>query len=221
MDKERFQNWMIPFLQVQHVDARHPDMRVPLDAIDSSKVATWYGNKLWFYESLEGLARLDARLIEGDRGLLAYAHRDQYFADIRTDQITLSGLWLMGTYEWLRTFRERLKESKHPQQNHFIALCHRFGSVRVPLAKFEPQRDKGNRKLKGYSIARPGMSRKGTGWLVDDGVFVSRLELANELIAALTEYDPFPGFSEQFPRPPKGPSDLAEFLCDEPWPIQR
>jgi hypothetical protein len=67
MDKDRLQNWMVPLLQVQHVDARHRDMREPVDAMDSSDVATWYGNKLWFYESLRGLARLDARLIEGDR----------------------------------------------------------------------------------------------------------------------------------------------------------
>src|SRR5262245_22607089 len=146
MDKARFQSWMTSFLQVQHVDARHPEMRLPLDAMDSSNMATWYGNKLWFYESLQGLARLDARLIEGDRGLLACTHRDQYFSDTQTDQITLSGLWLMGTYEWLRTFKVRLKESQHPQQKDFVALCDRFGSVRVPLAKFEPQQDRGNRK---------------------------------------------------------------------------
>jgi hypothetical protein len=126
----------------------------------------------------------------------------------------------MGAYEWLRTFKDRLKESKHPQQRKFIALCNRFGSVRVPLAKFEPQRDKVNKKLKGYSIARPGMSRMGIGWIVDEDVFISRLELANELITALTEYDPFPGVSEPFARPSKGPLDLTEFLCDEPWPLQ-
>lgn len=220
MDKDRLQNWVVPLLQVQHVDARHRDMRVPVDAMDSSDVSTWYGNKLWFYESLQGLARLDARLIEDDRRLLACANRDQYYADTLTDQVTLSGLWLMGAYEWLRTFKDRLKEFKHPQQKKFAALCDRFGTVRVPLAKFESQRDKGNRKLKGYSIARPATSRGGTGWIVDEGVFISRLELANDLITALAEYDPFPGASEWFPRPPKGPLNLTEFLCDEARPLQ-
>jgi hypothetical protein len=185
--------------------------------MDSSNPATWYGNKLWFFESLQGLARLDATLIEGDRKLLVSANRDEHFADANTDQITLSGLWLMGTYEWLRTFKVRLGQAKHPQLPHFNALCARFGSVRVPLAKFEPQRNKNNKKLEGYSIARPGMSRKGSGWLVDEGVFVSRLELANELIIALTEYN---HFSRQILPHPKGPTDLPEFLCDEPWPVQ-
>lgn len=214
MDEDRFQNWMIPFFHVQHVDARHPDMRVPLHAMDSSNVATWYGNRLWFYESLRGLARLDAQLIAGDRRLLAYAHHDQHFADIHTDQITVSGLWLMGAYEWLRTFKARLKESEHPQLREVTALCKKFGSVRVPLAKFEPQRGN-SKKLKGYSIARPGTSSSGTGWLVDDGVFVSRLELANDLITALTEYDPFPKAPALLSRPPRGPLKLTKLLCDE------
>jgi hypothetical protein len=109
----------------------------------------------------------------------------------------------MGAYESLRTFKDRLKEFKHPQQKEFAVLCDRFGTVREPLAKFEPQRDKG-RKLKGYSIARPATSREGAGWIVDEGVFISRLELANDLITALAEYDPFPSTSEWSLARPRG-----------------
>ncbi|WP_348995730.1 hypothetical protein ABFG95_08005 [Achromobacter sp. HNDS-1] len=218
MDETRLQLWGIPFLQVQHVDARHKNLRTPIEATDESDLGTSYGNKLWFYESLKGLARLDAHLVNADRHMLGLKELGPEYADARTDQITLSGLWLMGSYEWLRTFKARLVEAKHPEKKQFIQLCDKFGSVRIPLAKFEPQGAHRNKKVGGYSIARPGVSRSGTGWVVDKGVFVSRLELSNQLITALTEFDPFPGVEPLIPMRASKPLDLPEFLCDEPWP---
>jgi hypothetical protein len=164
MDKERLSQWQVPMILVQNV------------------------NKL-MYEVVKGLARFDAKLAEEDRWVASLPDHSERTADDYDrleDHFTMSQLWVMGAYELIRTFRQQLQKSKHPQLAMYRELVDKFARVRVPLAKLEAARGFQG----GHSIARPGfVVGKGVGWTVRDDEFIRREELADELIRCLTEYN--------------------------------
>lgn len=175
---------MIPIINVQHVNASP-------HSSDELIAAGKYGDKLWFYETLKGLARLDSKLVENDEVInqLSMSGVDQ---DNLTDHIMLSQLWTLGAYELTRAFLQRI-EKKNPSFDEILELIGYFGKVRIPLAKFEVQgAHKKNAKInrdENYSIARPGFAKdKGLGWLIGKENFITRRELADRLIECFSRY---------------------------------
>jgi hypothetical protein len=163
MDKARHQQWISGMMNVQGVE-------------------------MWMYEIVRGLARLDAKLFEEDKwvaNLPDWNDRTLEDRDRLDDHLTISAFWVMGAYEFARTFRQRLKENKHYQQAVFNGLVEKFERVRIPLAKLETPR-----KAPELSrIARAGiLVGYGVGWKVADQQFVTRRELADGLIHAISEY---------------------------------
>lgn len=227
MKRNRIYDWSTPLIHVQNLDARHQTQRISIEDSDENDLSKSYGLKLWFHYTLEGLAKLDAKLVETDMFLLSTDNQSESLKDAQNEQITLSGLWVMGAYEFLRVFSDRIHENRHPQRNEFTKLLQEFGSVRVPLAKLEPQGKSIKKKCeanpaanaKGYFIARPGWSDQGTGWIVAKEKFVSRLSLANKLITGLTHYNHWKNISAANLLPFR-PMELAlpQRLVEGPWP---
>ena len=114
------------------------------------------------------LGRLDTRLIHADE-----TWPDRFFQPNPSDEdstalhehITLSYLWVLGAYEFIRTLCDRVKtdaDEMTPQEVRDILLeaKRRFGRVRMPLAKMEAASKYANEDR---PIAYPGLKR-GREW---------------------------------------------------------
>jgi hypothetical protein len=163
MDKDRYQKWMRGMLNVQGVE-------------------------MWMLEVVRGLARLDAKLVEEDKWVANLPHwegRTEDDHDRLHDHLTVSALWVMGAYEFARTFRQRLHANGHYQLPVFRVLVKKLEKVRMPLAKLEAPRNAPELS----TIARPGIQvGYGVGWKIAEEQFVTRGELADELMHAINEY---------------------------------
>ena len=185
MNETRYQAWMIPMINVQQVNA---SPHTGDELVEAGK----YGDKLWFYETLKGLARLDAQLVESDE-LISQRSISEIDPDELTDHITLSQLWTFGAYELIRTFRQKI-EKENPSFEQIKSVVEFFGDIRIPLAKFEVKgENKKNASInrdEQYSIARPGFTKdQGLGWVIGKEEFTTRRELADRLIDCLSKYE--------------------------------
>lgn len=149
--------------------------------VNSSHTAAKY--ETFMVVSIQGLGRLDHDLYEqdklisknpealslgGDPGALSY-------------HITLSYLWVLGAYEVIRSMRQRIKDLG-VQDEALTTLLRKFERLRMPLAKFEVA----HRHKKDSRIAYPALnSQYGIAWQVSENTFISRGELADELLALL------------------------------------
>jgi hypothetical protein len=137
------------------------------------------------------LGRLDTRLIQADE-----TWPDRFFepnlsyddSSALHEHITLSYLWVLGAYEFIRTLCDRVStddEEKTPAEvrNILLETKGRFARVRMPLAKMEAaskySREDG-------PIAYPGMKRgAGVAWQLNPNTIVTRRELSDALLEAL------------------------------------
>jgi hypothetical protein len=141
---------------------------------------------------VQGLGRLDISLGEGDQLFLANFEENKESvteAMKLTDRFTLSHLWVLGAYELVRTICQRIAENRTavPEEiaRSFEELKREFTRLRVPLAKMESASAHKNTDSR---IAYPALSpTRGIGWEVAQGVFISRQDLADHLLATLED----------------------------------
>lgn len=136
------------------------------------------------------LGRIDVRLIGADE-----AWPDRFFnedlsyddGDTIHEHITLSYLWVLGAYEFIRTLCDRVRADieKTPEEvrNLLLQAKRRFARVRMPLAKMEPASQFANED---GPIAYPGLKRGvGVAWQLNPSTVISRQELSDVLLEAL------------------------------------
>ena len=140
---------------------------------------------------IQGLGRLDVSLIIGDKRF-AELHEETRNtieeATNLTDRITYSYLWVLGSYELIRTLDQRCRENPRLLDNHLANKINEtkqsFERLRIPLAKLEPSR---RHRDTDSPIAYPAIhERMGISWHVSN-VFISRRELSDALLALFEE----------------------------------
>ena len=137
------------------------------------------------------LGRLDTRLIQADE-----TWPDRFFepklsyedSSALHEHITLSYLWVLGAYEFIRTLCDRVSaddEEKTPAEvsNILLEVKGRFARVRIPLAKMEAA---SKYSKEDSPIAYPGIKRgAGVAWQLNPNTIVTRRELSDALLEAL------------------------------------
>jgi hypothetical protein len=129
----------------------------------------------------QGIAWIDALLVKEDKKLVS-GESVGFMGDL-SQHFTQAYLWVLGAYEIVRTLSQFSDETKNSalsaHKNEIRVLKHKFELVRVPLAKFEAPR----RNPNGYTFAWPIIDKqKGTGWLISEGVYITRRELSDEFL---------------------------------------
>jgi len=130
------------------------------------------------------LGKLDATLIEEDGRLIKLSSKDlESIPETLSlnDHITFSYLWILGTYELIRTLDQRCKEKPslldEQLRNDVRNTKYSFERLRIPLAKMEPAQ---RHRQTDYTIAYPAINpRLGIAWKVSDDMFISRRELSD------------------------------------------
>lgn len=141
---------------------------------------------------IQGLGRLDIKLILEDERFNDLRQKDRNTIDeaIRlTDNLTYSYLWVLGSYELVRTLDQRCHKDSNLLSNRLgkriREVKHLFERLRIPLAKMEPSR---RHQDTDASVAYPAIhERLGVSWQVSKDVFISRRELSDALLALLQE----------------------------------
>lgn len=140
------------------------------------------------------LGRLDSKLITTDREILKILPQDpndpkmiQIAIDIG-EHLTLSYLWVLGTYELVRTLENRCRQQPKifgEEINKKIKnLKEYFNRLRVPLAKLVPE---GKHASTDYHIAFPAIGKEGVGWRISSDTIIYRQRLSNKLLKLLEE----------------------------------
>jgi hypothetical protein len=137
------------------------------------------------------LGRLDTRLIQADE-----TWPDRFFgpklsyedSSALHEHITMSYLWVLGAYEFIRTLCDRVStddEAMTPAEvrNILLEVRGRFARVRMPLAKMEAASKFSDVDS---AIAYPGIKRgAGVCWQLNRETIVTRRELSDALLEAL------------------------------------
>lgn len=134
------------------------------------------------------LARLDERLclLDQKHAEMARAPRDAKLRDVPAllDAFGEAYLWVLGSYEAIRTLDQALREmgtTASQRWSALNALKRKFERLRVPLAKVEPARRHASTD---FAFPKPGLSDEhGIAWAIAQGVWVSRAELSDEFLA--------------------------------------
>lgn len=129
----------------------------------------------------QGIAWIDAFLVKEDRRLIA-GEEIGFMGDL-SQHFTQAYLWVLGAYEIVRTISQFSDKNENSvlseHKDEIRKLKHKFELVRMPLAKFEAPR----RNPDGYTFAWPIIDKsKGTGWLISEGVYITRRELSDEFL---------------------------------------
>lgn len=139
---------------------------------------------------VQSLGKMDATLCEMDVSLVEkYKQGGNANEDYELIQghLTHSYLWVLGSYEVIRTLTQSIKENKSDDPaevlERFQNAKKRFARLRIPLAKFEAA--KAHNKTD-YKIAYPGFDYQvGIAWQVSDDVVISRQELSDLFLETL------------------------------------
>lgn len=139
---------------------------------------------------VQSLGQMDANLCETDVSLVEkYKQGGNANEDYELIQghLTHSYLWILGSYEVIRTLTQSIKENKSDDPvevlKRFQDTKKRFARLRIPLAKFEAA--KANNKTD-FKIAYPGFAYDiGIAWQVSDDVVISRQELSDLFLETL------------------------------------
>ena len=101
-----------------------------------------------------------------------------------TESITLAYLWVLGTYEVIRTIDQRYKElGLSAERERSLKLKQIFERLRIPLAKLEPAK---RHKETDFSFAYPALNEShGIAWKVSDTTVISRGELSSAFLEFL------------------------------------
>jgi hypothetical protein len=139
------------------------------------------------------LGRLDTRLIQADeiwperffQGKLSDEDSDSIH-----EHITLSYLWVLGAYEFIRTLCDRidaddLEKTPTEVRDGLLEVKRRYARVRIPLAKMEAASKHADED---GPIAYPGMILGvGVAWQLNPNTIVRRRELSDALLEALEQ----------------------------------
>lgn len=139
---------------------------------------------------VQNLGQMDASLCETDVSLVEkYKQGGNANEDYELIQghLTHSYLWILGSYEVIRTLTQSIKENKSDDPvevlERFQNAKKRFARLRIPLAKFEAAKAHINTDFK---IAYPGFDYEiGIAWQVNDEVVISRQELSDLFLETL------------------------------------
>ena len=139
---------------------------------------------------VQSLGKMDATLCETDVSLVEkYKQGGNANEDYEMIQghLTHSYLWILGSYEVIRTLTQSIKENKSDDPaevlERFQNAKKRFARLRIPLAKFEAV--KAHNKTD-FKIAYPGFAYQiGIAWQVSDDVVISRQELSDLFLETL------------------------------------
>ncbi len=145
--------------------------------------------KAFLAASIQGLGLLDCQLIQNE----AYCwdqnqNGEQSLMDLN-NHLTLSYLWVLGSYEWLRTLDQGVRDKEFLHFGGLLAVRIRetkeaFERLRIPLAKLEAPK----RNPKDNPIAYPARHpENGVAWLITDTDAVTRLDLSNSALGLLGE----------------------------------
>jgi hypothetical protein len=123
-------------------------------------------------------------------GRIDSSKKDLSYEDgtILHEHITLSYLWVLGAYEFIRTLCDRIKMDDHEKtpeevRNILLEAKRRFNWVRVPLAKMEAVSEFATED---GPIAYPGLKAGvGVAWQLNPNTIVTRRELSEALLDAL------------------------------------
>lgn len=166
MDHERYQRWLL-----------------------ASRALLFIESALFF--TVQALGRIDAQLYQ----------RDKRYGEIRVkndgtgdewqqinESAELAYLWVLGSYEVIRTLDQRFRESS-VQFEHLRAFSkpakHQFERVRIPLAKLEAPKAK---KFSERTIAHPALTAAhGLAWVLAPGEVVARTELSDHFLSFLEQ----------------------------------
>lgn len=165
MYEERFERWLKVSIGLARFDPFLPDL-------------------------VQSLGKMDATLCETDVSLVEkYKQGGNANVDYEVIQghLTHSYLWILGSYEVIRTLTQSIKEKKSDDPaevlERFQNAKKRFSRLRIPLAKFEAA--KAHNKTD-FKIAYPGFAYQiGIAWQVSDDVVISRQELSDLFLETL------------------------------------
>lgn len=139
---------------------------------------------------IQSLGRLDVQLLARDEKLLA-GLQNQSETEILNlnDSLTFSYLWVLGSYEVIRTICQRIQESPTsiPSKvaTSFQALKTEIARLRMPLAKLEAA--KAHRETDS-SIAYPTITEgHGISWQLNKSTIITRYSLSESFLNALEE----------------------------------
>jgi hypothetical protein len=147
-----------------------------------------------FAYSLTGLGRLDCAIRSADIPYYNFINGGIKVgepADILVDFQCLSGLWILGMYEIIRTLSQKLSnDSKlgkaHAATDDVNLLKRKFARVRIPLAKFEAaSKFPTDHNYLSHIIGRPN----GWGWVVADKTVINRNELADDVLKIFDKFE--------------------------------
>ncbi|NMX69894.1 hypothetical protein HBO15_21305 [Pseudomonas sp. WS 5111] len=134
---------------------------------------------------IHALGHKDCELIQRDQHALDIHHQietgaiqfnEQLMAEFN-DLHLQSYLWVLGSYEIIRSICERLEGD--PRQKIARDAKHFFERVRMPLAKMATA----NRYREDSPIAYPALNMEhGVAWQVQETVFITRYELSDTFL---------------------------------------
>lgn len=139
---------------------------------------------------IQSLGKMDTDLIKADVEYLENFETLKNSIDESEklgERITASYLWVLGSYEVIRTMSQRISDGVVPASNelaeHFRSVKNDFNRLRVPLAKFEPSQ---RHKSTDSHIAFPGVHLDhGISWQVSEDTHIARRELSDKFLALL------------------------------------
>jgi hypothetical protein len=166
--------------------------------IDQPRFAEWVrlSHRLGPFEpfmitAVQGLGRLDAQLIAEDREFIRARTANEVEIEpsfALTDRFTHSYLWVLGSYEIVRSVAQRCSESPPAFVTTEIANAMRvtkaqFERVRVPLAKFEAAKKFASSDS---TVAFPAIHPEhGISWRISQDTYISRESLSHAFLETL------------------------------------
>jgi len=140
---------------------------------------------------VQGLGRFDCHLIQEDARFAALNQEQSSSMRERTlltDRVTLSYFWVLAAYELVRTLDQRWRIGAITLPDEFgsrvTALKRRMERLRIPLVKLETAR----RFPTDSTFAYPTITRDfGVAWHIAQDMYVTRRELADELLNFLAD----------------------------------
>jgi hypothetical protein len=138
---------------------------------------------------VQGLGNLDCQLIQQDDKYCSLSEEElakKPEMHEATDRLTLSYLWVLGSYEFVRTMDARARGNPGVlcalATRQLTELKRHFERIRIPLAKMEPAK----RHPTDSHVAYPAFHRQhGISWQIGPNVFVCRRELSDLLLGFL------------------------------------
>jgi hypothetical protein len=144
----------------------------------------------FFMPTIQGLGRLDCEILAEDERFRSLGQKETESvaeSELLTRRFTLSYLWVIGSFENLRTLHQSMKERKHTPA--IVQKANRvkaeFVKIRSPLTKMKPSNPHGDATSR---IAFPALGPdRGAAWQIGPQIFISRLDLSNLFLEFLEE----------------------------------